>query len=317
MLLGPVASQLGAKRLLIVADGALQYLPFAALPDPNALDAEPSDRRPLAAGHEIVHLPSASTLAALRREFAGRQPAPKAVAALADPVFAPDDERLKANAMAAKEKERNANAALSRALQGMGDRGAIKRLPFSRQEAEAILRLAPKEAGMMALDFQANRATATSAALRQYRIIHFATHGLLNDEHPELSGIVLTLVDEQGAPQEGFLQLHDIYNLDLPAELVVLSACQTGLGKEIKGEGLVGLTRGFMYAGAPRVVASLWKVSDEATQELMKRFYQGILGEKRLRPAAALREAQIELMKEKRWESPYYWAAFVIQGDWR
>src|SRR5207302_2861076 len=129
--------------------------------------------------------------------------------------------------------------------------------------------------------------------LAQYRIIHFATHGLLNSKHPELSGIVLSLVDEKGEPQDGFLRLNQIYNLKLPADLVVLSACQTALGKEIKGEGLIGLTRGFMYAGARRVVASQWVVDDQATSELMRVFYQGMLGEKKMEPAAALREAQI------------------------
>jgi CHAT domain-containing protein len=139
---------------------------------------------------------------------------------------------------------------------------------------------------------------------------------LLNSQHPELSGIVLSLVDEQGRSQDGFLRLHEIYNLKLGADLVVLSACQTALGKEIKGEGLVGLTRGFMYAGAPRVVASLWRVPDKATAELMKRFYHGMLAEG-LRPAAALRAAQVALWNEKRWREPYYWAAFVLQGEWK
>ena len=171
-------------------------------------------------------------------------------------------------------------------------------------------------AGLKALDFRANRATAMSDELGRYRIIHFATHGLLNSEHPELSGLVFSLIDEQGRPQNGFLRLHEIYNLRLPAELVVLSACQSGLGKQIKGEGLVGLTRGFMYAGAPRVVASLWQVNDYATAELMKRFYRGMLKDG-LRPAAALRAAQIEMFNQKQWSSPYFWAAFVLQGEWK
>ena len=158
--------------------------------------------------------------------------------------------------------------------------------------------------------------TATDAELGQYRVIHFATHGLLNSQHPELSGIVLSLVDGQGRPQNGFLRLHEIYNLRLPAELVVLSACQTGLGKEIRGEGLVGLTRGFMYAGAPRLVTSLWQVDDKATSELMKLFYRGMLGRK-LTAAAALRAAQVEMWRQKDWQSPYYWAAFALQGEWR
>jgi len=155
-----------------------------------------------------------------------------------------------------------------------------------------------------------------SADLAQYRFVHFATHGILNSEHPELSGIVLSLVDERGQRADGFLRLNEIYNLNLSADLVVLSACQTGLGKEIRGEGLVGLTRGFMYAGAPRVVASLWKVDDAATAELMKRFYQGMLKDN-LAPAAALRAAKVEMWKQKRWSAPFYWAAFELQGEWK
>jgi CHAT domain-containing protein len=190
------------------------------------------------------------------------------------------------------------------------------RLPFSRREAEAIVAAAPRGESIKALDFEASRDTATSADLSNYAIVHFATHGLLNSNHPELSGIVLSLVDQNGKSQDGFLRLHEVYNLRLPAELVVLSACQTGLGKEVRGEGIVGLTRGFMYAGAARIVASLWKVNDAATAELMKRFYQRIFA-KGLRPAAALREAQVEMWKDGRWRLPYYWAPFVIQGEWR
>ncbi|HEX6047098.1 MAG TPA: CHAT domain-containing protein, partial [Pyrinomonadaceae bacterium] len=149
-----------------------------------------------------------------------------------------------------------------------------------------------------------------------YRIVHFATHGLLNSQHPALSGIVLSLYDEQGRPVDGFLRAHEIYNLQLNADLVVLSACRTALGREIKGEGLVGLTRGFMYAGTPAVVASLWDVRDQATAELMSRFYEGMFKEGK-RPAAALRAAQLSLSKEKRWSAPYYWAGFVLQGEWR
>ena len=152
--------------------------------------------------------------------------------------------------------------------------------------------------------------------LGQYRIVHFATHGLLDNHHPELSGIVLSLFDEHGQPKNGFLRLHDLYNLNLPVDLVVLSACNTALGKEIKGEGIVGLTRGLMYAGAARVVASLWKVEDEATAALMTRFYQKMLKEGE-RPAAALRAAQVEMWQQKRWRAPQHWAAFVLQGEWK
>jgi CHAT domain-containing protein len=196
------------------------------------------------------------------------------------------------------------------------DRAGLQRLPFSRDEAEAIAAVAPADSVFKALDFQANRATALSEKLADYRIVHFATHGLLDSAHPELSGLALSLVDENGQAQDGYLRLNEIYNLKLNADLVVLSACQTGLGKEVKGEGLIGLTRGFMYAGAPRIVASLWQVNDAATAELMKRFYRGMLKEK-LRPAAALRQAQLELMKKPAWRAPYYWGAFVLQGEWK
>ena len=165
-------------------------------------------------------------------------------------------------------------------------------------------------------EINANRETATSPKLAQYRMVHFATHGLVNSQHPELSGLVLSLVNEKGKPQNGFLALQDIYNLNLPVELVVLSGCETALGKDIQGEGLIGLTRGFMYAGAARVVASLWKIDDLATAELMARFYKAI-EEQGMRPAAALQAAQIQIWRQQRWKSPYYWAAFQIQGEWK
>jgi CHAT domain-containing protein len=185
----------------------------------------------------------------------------------------------------------------------------------SREEAEAILRLTSPHRSLKALDFRASRRELFDAKLDDFRILHFATHGLLNSSHPELSGLVLSLVDEHGAPQNGFLRLQDIYNLRLAADLVVLSACSTALGSEVRGEGLVGLTRGFVYAGARSVLASLWKIDDEASAEFMKIFYRKILAEG-LRPAVALRTAQTELQKEKRWQAPYHWAAFVLQGEW-
>jgi CHAT domain-containing protein len=168
---------------------------------------------------------------------------------------------------------------------------------------------------MSAYDFTANREKALSPELSRYRIVHFATHGITNDQEPELSGLVLSLVDQRGKPQDGLLRLRDIYNLQLAAELVVLSACDTALGKEVKGEGLMSMVRGFMYSGTPRVLASLWKVDDEATAELMKEFYKHLLQEG-MTPAAALRQAQITQMQKKSRQSPYYWAGFQLQGEW-
>jgi len=193
---------------------------------------------------------------------------------------------------------------------------ALPRLRYTREEADAIYAVSPRAKAFEATDFRATRATAISPELASYRIIHFATHGLLNSQHPELSGLVFSLVDKNGKSQDGFLTLQDIYNLNLPADLVVLSACETGLGKEISGEGLIGLTRGFMYAGASRVVASLWNVSDVATARLMAEFYRA-MEKDGLPPAAALRAAQIKMLSQKRWSSPYYWAAFQLQGEWK
>ncbi len=348
VLLAPVASQLGTKRLVIVSDGALQYIPFTALLKPSAGDkqtaasppksgsASNSRRattgyRPLMLDHEIVSLPSISTLMVLRRELAGRSSASKIAAVLADPVFEPTDLRVKRSENV-EQKTTDSQTAVTRdaplaqfsiaqALNGVGLINAgqpIPRLANSQREAAVIKMLAPEHLRKLSLGFEASYATATNPELGNYRIVHFATHGLLNSKQPELSGILLSLVDEQGRPQEnGLLRLGEIYNLKLPADLVVLSACQTALGKEIKGEGLVGLTRGFMYAGAARVIASLWKVDDEATAELMKRFYEGMLGAQRLRPAEALRRAQIEMWRKKEWRAPYYWGAFTLQGEWK
>jgi CHAT domain-containing protein len=196
-----------------------------------------------------------------------------------------------------------------------GENGVFQRLEFTQLEAQAILKLVPAAQRKEALGFKASRATATDAELSQYRFLHFATHGFLDTVHPSLSGMVLSLVDQRGVDQNGFLRAIDVFNLRLPAELVVLSGCKTGLGKEIKGEGLVGLTRAFMYAGSARVIVSLWDVNDKATAELMTEFYKRLLSNPSMSPAAALRAAQLSIMKMKAWKSPYYWAAFVIQGE--
>jgi CHAT domain-containing protein/Tfp pilus assembly protein PilF len=319
-ILSPVAASLTARRLVFVPDGALHLVPFAALPSPAGADQD----EPLLAGHEIVSLPSASVLAALRRPRAGRTPPPKRVAVLADPVFDAEDSRVRPTYRRphpASTADPVGGPAASALLRSGGEIGVTRagtfpRLPFTRREAEAIAALAPAGSGFKALDFQASRSTALSPELTQYGIVHFATHGLLNTVHPELSGVVLSLVDEHGVPQNGFLRLHDIYALSLPAELVFLSACTTGLGREVRGEGVVGLTRGFMHAGASDVVVSLWAVDDEATSELVRRFYEELL-RRRLRPPAALRAAQLALSKERRWRSPYFWAPFVLHGEYR
>jgi CHAT domain-containing protein len=268
--------------------------------------------------NEIITLPSASTVAIQRRQLQNRPTAAKTLAVLADPIFAANDSRVASTSTQPISETLN-NSALTRASRnlGLGDSGKVyDRLPNTRTEAEKILALVPQTQRLQALDFDASFAKATDPNLAQYQIVHLATHGLVDPVNPELSGIVLSLYNKNGEPQDGFLRLHDIFNLNLPAELVVLSACQTGLGKETKGEGLVGLTRGFMYAGARRVVVSLWSVNDAATSELMAKFYQKML-QGGQNPITALREAQLEMWNSQNRQSPYYWAAFTVQGDWR
>ena len=337
MLLGPVASLLETKRLVIVGEGPLQYISFAALPKPLENRSSRRSKSVMRSGpllvqdHEIIILPSASSLAVLRRELDGRPLASRMVAVLADPVFEPTDLRVKRNSNA-NEKQPSGTTRpdgdqsqyhLTRSLEDIDmvqdGQLSIPRLAYSQREAEVIKRLVPDSLRRVATGFEVDFATATNPELANYRILHLATHSLLNSKQPELSGVLLSLVDEQGRQQErGILSLAEIYNLKLPAELVVLSACRTALGKEVKGEGLIGLTRGFMYAGAARVVASLWKADDEATAELMRLFYEGMLGKQRLKPAAALRRAQVEMMRTRSdWRAPFYWAAFTLQGEWR
>jgi CHAT domain-containing protein len=326
MIIAPVADRLATKKLIIVADGALQYIPFAALSEPGIAQATKRVGQiakhgysPLILHHEVVNIPSASSLAVHRVSLANRKPAPKAVAVLADPVFSANDPRM-SKANSELKREATPTNGETRLIQHLADNStgtlSIRRLPFTRQEANQILAVAQRSGNLEALDFRANRETATGGALSTYRYVHFATHGYVDTERPDLSAIVLSLVDENGKAQDGFLRAHEIYNLRLPAELVVLSACETGLGKEYRGEGLTGLTRGFMYAGAKRVTVSLWNVNDKATADLMARFYRGMLRENKT-PAAALRMAQLEMLRVPQWRSPYYWAAFVMQGEWR
>lgn len=301
LILSPLANDFGKRRLIVVADGALQYVPFAALSF-----AAGNGYRPLVLTHEVVNLQSASAFALQRHNLANRKPAAKAVAVIADPVFSLADARLTSDL--------NATRSIEHMPAGPGGQLSIQRLPFTRSEADRILAVAPTSS-MKALDFRANRTIATSGELSNYRYVHFATHGYLDTTRAELSAIVLSLVDQEGKPQDGFLRVQDIYNLNLPAELVVLSACETGLGKDVTGEGLDGLTRAFMYAGARRLIVSLWNVNDKATAALMQRLYVEMLKSNKT-PAAALRAAQIQLMRTRQWQSPYYWAAFVMQGEW-
>ncbi len=307
LLLGPVQQHLGRQRLVLIGDGALHGLPFSALPDPET-------GAPLLARHEIVRISSASILAALRQRAAARPIPERTLAIFADPVFGAGDPRVVRSAGSAEPAPEPLPEGLLRSARDLG-LGYFSRLPAARREAEAIAALLPPEQRFVALDFAASSVTATSGLLARFRILHFATHGLLHPLHPELSGIVLSLVDEKGRRRDGFLHAHEIADLDLAADLVVLSACKTALGTEMRGEGLLGLPRSLMYAGATRVVVSLWAVDDSATAELMTRFYRELFTAD-LPPAGALRVAQLSMAQEKDWRDPYYWAGFELQGDW-
>lgn len=324
MLFGQIADQLGRKKLLISADGALQYIPFDALSlsakcreQQRLADPGTDSFSPLVLDHEIVYLPSVSVLAAIRHVKS--KSTDKTVVVFADPVFEMNDSRLAATISPNPRVETiPEDAELEHALRdlsNLGDDFRIARLPSTLREANAIMAVTPTGQGKMITGVEANRALVMSPELGQYRIVHFATHGIVDSENPELSGLVLSRVDRDGNRQNGFLRLPDVYTLNLNANLVVLSACRTGLGKAVTGEGLVGLTQGFMYAGAKGVVGSLWKVDDEATAELMSGFYSAMLKDG-LTPSAALQASKLAMLKQKRWQSPYYWSAFVLQGEY-
>ncbi len=306
-LLGEATRNLEVDRLVVVGDGALNRIPFSALPRPGS-DAT-GGPRPLVTRYEIVRLPSVAIWKALDE----RRPVPaapeKRLAVLADPVLDTKDPRLPPPGRPTLRADASAIPGVRSAVSSM------PRLLSTRAEAQRILKLVPEGQGLEALGFDANLRLVASGELAHYEVVHFATHGVVNSEHPELSGIALSLFDPEGNREKGFLRLHDIYDLKLPVRLVVLSACSTGLGQEIRGEGLIGLVGGFLSSGTQGVVASYWDVDDEATAELMSRFYRHLFVEG-LSPSKSLQKAQGSMWSEKRWLSPELWGAFEFQGLW-
>lgn len=306
-LLGQIAEKIRDKRLIIVPDGKLQYLPLSVLPLPN------SDE-PLIQHNELVYEPSASLLNLLAKTQSKKIPT-KDLIVFADPVFNNSDTRL----LSKNENEISFPPILGlnlRDFQIIDGNGKIPRLFASQDEADAIQNVVGKYRSVIASGFEASRNRVLNSDISDYRILHFATHGLVDVERPEISSIVLSQFDKNGDKSEGFLRLQDIYSLDLMSDLVVLSACQSGIGKEIKGEGLMSLNSAFLQAGAKSVLSSSWKVDDYATAELMKYFYQGLI-EKQLPPAEALRQAQLKMRENPQFSSPFYWAAFTLQGEFR
>jgi CHAT domain-containing protein/tetratricopeptide (TPR) repeat protein len=301
LLLGEARRELGARRWLLVMDGALHALPLGALPDPD------NPGEPLLAAHEIAYAPSASVAVRLAERQRRRRRRPrKDLAVFADPVYQAEDSG------GSPQLARNTAPG---ALRSASDRGllSLPRLKFSNDEAEHILSLVDPDARLDARRFDATKARVLSGELEDYRRLHFAVHGLPDENHPELSGLALSLFDRQGNPLDGFLFAHEIARLHLPADLAVLSACQSGRGAAVSGEGLIGLVHAFFTAGTARVVASEWSVNDQATTELMSLFYDGLL-RRRLNPARALQQAQLALLRQAPWRRPFFWAGFVVQG---
>jgi CHAT domain-containing protein len=313
LLLGPIKLP-PAKRILVVPDGSLQYIPFAALPVPGSTQ----HAELLIDRYEIDMLPSASVLGSLRKTTAGRTQASGALAVFADPVFEQDDPRVSPHQLQREGPAQERPHSLTRAIRDTSGSQYIPRLPASRDEAKAIaaiFRSRQPASVHVALDFDANRDYVMKGGLAQFRLIHFATHGVVDARRPEMSGLILSLIDARGRKQDGYLRMGDIYKLALAADLVVLSSCDSALGKDMESEGIIGLPRAFLYAGAKSVIASLWKVDDQASAKMMSGLYARInSGES---PGSALRKAQLEMAHDERWSKPYYWAAFAVQGDYR
>jgi CHAT domain-containing protein len=325
----PAAGMITDKRLLVVADGALNYIPFEAL----VTSAETTDFAAaayLVKSNEIVYAPSASVIGAIRQQAA--RSSGKSVLVLADPVFNTKDERAKgvtATASAggdtrglglqsavndvAGQDAGASMAAASTSMQGL----PLARLTGTRTEADQIAKLV-KGAGGQAdvwLDLNASEDNIQTRDVNKYRVIHIATHGLLDADRPQFTGVVLSLIGNKSA--DGFLRTDEVFNLRLGSPLVMLSACETGLGKEKRGEGVMGLTRAFLYAGAPTVGVSLWSVADKSTADLMTEFYKRLLASDNVSSASAIRDAQLAMISGKKYSAPFYWAPFVLVGDWR
>ena len=331
----PAAPLFKSSRLLVVADGALNYVPFHALvTSAPPAGADFSTLPYLLKTNDTLFAPSASVVAAIRqqRQGAGATSA-GGMLVVADPVFSAADARARGAKADGQQAVGEAARGLSfeSALADLSEgeksgatpaagvqRGVLVRLAGTRAEAQQIVKFA-NASGRKAdvwLDLDASESRVEGGDLRQYRVLHFATHGLLNTQRPQFTGLVLSLVGNP-AGTDGFLRTDEVFNLRLGSPLVMLSACETGLGREARGEGVIGLTRAFMYAGAPTVGVSLWSVADKSTADLMADFYKNLLGGAGAQPSAALRTARLDMIAGKRYSAPFYWAPFVLVGDWR
>ena len=291
----------GMGKLAIVADGDLALLAFASLPA-NGCDPDPGP--PLITAHQVVMIPSLSVFLMQQKPVASLA-FPKEVAILADPVFDSGDERVQVESSDLHSAHDAAAAKMK--MQGP----ALPRLAGTAQEAAGIADIVGADKVSLFLGFNASLDTILSPAMRDYRILHLATHGVLDMATPGLSGLVLSMVSPEGHPVGGFLKIDDIASLRLPAELVVLSSCDSGAGDNLGGEGVTGLPHAFLEAGARRVVSSLWSVDDTTTRQLMVDFYREMFLNG-ADPAEALRRSQLKMMARPRRSAPYYWAGFEI-----
>jgi len=320
----PAAAVIGEKRLLVVADGALNYVPFEALVK-STEGVDYASLNYLVKSNEIIYAPSASVVAAIRQQ--GNKTDSKNFLLVADPVFSADDPRAKGSTAGAANKAETRGIGLDSAVEDVAGESAaangkglqLARLSGTRTEAEQIAQLVKKSGGQteLWLDLKASEDDVKAGNMQSYRVIHLATHGLLNADRPQFTGVVLSLVGNKA--NDGFLRTDEVFNMNLGAHLVMLSACETGLGKEKRGEGVIGLTRAFIYAGTPTVGVSLWSVADKSTAELMTDFYRRLLGPATpaVSASAAMREAQLAMISGKKYSAPFYWAPFVLVGDWR
>jgi CHAT domain-containing protein/predicted negative regulator of RcsB-dependent stress response len=326
VVLEPAAGMIGEKRLMVVADGALNYIPFEVLLK-SADGGDFSSLGYLVKSNEIIYAPSASVVSAIKQQRV--KATGRSMLIIADPVFNSNDARA---------KKTTTTPASDAEVRGLGIQGALEdvagsnapatpnpameglplaRLNGTRTEAEQISKLAKTSGGQadVWLDLDANEDNLGTRDVTKYRIIHVATHGLLNAERPQFTGVVLSLVGNK--THDGFVRTDEVFNLRLGSPLVMLSACETGLGKEKRGEGVMGLTRAFMYAGAPTVGVSLWSVADKSTADLMTDFYRRLLSTgDSTTTSGALRGAQLAMISGKKYSAPFYWAPFVLVGDW-
>jgi CHAT domain-containing protein len=298
MIIAPVADELsGASTIVVAADGALQFVPLGILLGASG--------KPLISTHQVVSVPSMTVISALRSHTGGSSPPEKVLAIVGDPVFSLTDPRIESPEVS---PAGNAGADGSQEAR-------FRRLPFSGHEVETIAGLVAESDRFVATGLDASASAVAGSNLKDYRYVHFATHGVIDSAQPVSSSLIFSMRDSVGNPEDGFFRLRDVYNMELTADLVVLSACETALGREVRGEGLLGLTQGFLYAGTKSVVASLWQVSDRATAELMAIFYKNMLVDGD-RPARALSKAQLEFSQDRRWSDPYFWSGFVVLGEW-